>query len=162
MQERAKNPMQASIPISPSSTHTPQTHHQWFRFAVHVPNPLLAMCTHSLPNATADHQPNPKSNHPRISHQPLPKVFGSSCKAEKHDLVGCRAFNAMVETFSQIFPDFPLSCSFLILIIFHGMVRNVALNGRPYPLSSVLPSRGGVLPWTTPGVALIKFHFFTY
>ena len=59
--------MQASIPIGPSSTHTHQTHRQWFRFAVHVPNPLLATCTHSLPNATADDQPNPKSNHPRIS-----------------------------------------------------------------------------------------------
>ena len=55
-----------------------------------------------------------------------------------------------------------MSCSFLIPIIFHEMVQNVALNVRPYSLSSVLPNRGGVLPWTILGVALIGFHFFSY
>ena len=73
-----------------------------------------------------------------------------------------KAFNVILATSSQIFPCLPLSCSFLILILFHGTVRSVALNGRPYPLSSALPSRGGVLPWTTLGVALIRYHFFTY
>ena len=52
-----------------------------------------------------------------------------------------RAFNAMIVAFSQIFSGIPLSCSFLILILFHGMVRCVALSGRSYPPSSVLPSR---------------------
>jgi len=42
------------------------------------------------------------------------------------------------------------------------MVWNVALDGKLYPLSSALPSKGGVLPQTTLGVALIGFHFFTY
>ena len=30
------------------------------------------------------------------------------------------------------------------------MVRSVTLNGRPSPLSSALPGRGGVLHWTGP------------
>ena len=71
-------------------------------------------------------------------------------KAEKHGSVSCRAFNAIVATFSQIFPCLPLSCSFFILIIFRGMVRSVALNCSPFPMSSALPGQGGVLPWTGP------------
>ena len=67
-------------------------------------------------------------------------------KAKKYGLISCRAFKVTIAAFSQIFSCLPLSCSFLILILFHGMVRSVALNGRPFPLFSTLPSRGGVLP----------------
>ena len=93
---------------------------------------------------------------------PSLKSLGVVVKAKKHGSVSCRTFNVIVAAFSQIFPCLPLFCSFLILIIFHGMVRNVALNGRPCPLSSALPSRGGVIPRTTPELVLTGFHFFTY
>ena len=53
-----------------------------------------------------------------------------------------------------------MSYSFLILILFHGMVRCVALNGRSYPPSSALPNREGVLPRIIPGVILVGFSFF--
>ena len=62
----------------------------------------------------------------------------------------------------RYFQAWPLSCSFLILILFHGMVWCVALNGKPYPPSLVLLVREQVLPWTTPEVILIGFHFFAY
>ena len=93
---------------------------------------------------------------------PSLKSLGVVVKAKKHGSVSCRTFNVIVAAFSQIFPCLPLFCSFLILIIFHGMDWSVALNSGPYPLSSALPSQGGVLPRTTPRVALIGFHFFTY
>ena len=92
---------------------------------------------------------------------PSLRSFEVVVKAEKHGSVSCRAFNAIVAASSQIFQCLPLSYSFLILIIFHGMVRSVTLNDRPYPLSSVLTSRRGVLPQATFGVALIGFYFFT-
>ena len=75
-----------------------------------------------------------------------PKSLGVIVKVKKHGSVSCRALNAIVAPFSQIFPCLPLSFSFLILIIFHGMIWSVTLNGRPSPLSSALVGRGGVLP----------------
>ena len=81
---------------------------------------------------------------------PSLKFLGVVVKAKKYSSVSCRAFNVIVVAFSQIFPCLPLSCSLLIPIIFHGMVRSVALNGRPFPLSSAWPGRGGVLPRTGP------------
>ena len=73
-----------------------------------------------------------------------------------------KAFNATVAAFSQIFPDPPLSSSFLSLILFHVMVQCVALNSKSFPPFSALPSQEGVLPWTTPRVILIGFHSFIY
>ena len=67
----------------------------------------------------------------------------------------------MVAAFSKIFPDLPLSCSFLILILFHGMVRCVALNGKSYPPSSALPSQEGVLPRTTDFGWISFLHLLT-
>ena len=49
----------------------------------------------------------------------------------------------------KIFLGFSLSCSFLILIIIHGMIQNVTLYGKPHPLTSALLSRGGILSRTT-------------
>ena len=54
-----------------------------------------------------------------------------------------------------------MSCSFLTLVLFHGMVRSIILNGRPYLFSSALPSRGGVLSRTAPRMIPIGFHSFT-
>ena len=46
--------------------------------------------------------------------------------------------------FNYNLPCLPLSCSFLILVLFHGMVRSVTLIGETYPLSSALLSRGSI------------------
>ena len=81
---------------------------------------------------------------------PSLKSLGVVVNAEKQGSVNCIALNAIVTAFSQIFPCLPLSFSFLILILFHGMVRSVTLNGRPPPLSLALLSQGGVLPWAEP------------
>ena len=62
----------------------------------------------------------------------------------------------------RYFQVWPLFCSFLILILFHGMICCVALNGKPYPPSLALLVREWVLPRNQPGVILIGFHFFAY
>ena len=83
------------------------------------------------------------------------KSLGSSCKAKNHcSGSSCRAFNVVAAAFHQIFHSFPLSSSFLILILIRGMVQNVALDGRPHLLTSALLSRGSIPPRT----ALLDDH----
>ena len=52
--------------------------------------------------------------------------------------------------FPQIFSFFPLSFSVLILFLFHRMIRSATLSGRPFPLSSTMSGRRGVLLWVGP------------
>ena len=49
----------------------------------------------------------------------------------------------------EIFHGFPLSYSFIIFILIHGMIQNITLKGRPHPLTSALLNRGGIPPRTT-------------
>ena len=81
---------------------------------------------------------------------PFPKSLGVVVKVEKQGSVSYRAFNVIVAAFPQIFSGLPLSFSFLILILFHGMTRSITLNDRLSLLSLALPGRGGVLLWAGP------------
>ena len=84
----------------------------------------------------------------------FPKSLGVVVKAEKHGSVRYRALNAIVAAFSQIFSSFPLSFYVLVLILFHGMTRNVDLSNRLFLLSSTTPGQGGVLPMAEEGFFL--------
>ena len=75
-------------------------------------------------------------------------------KAKKHGSVRYRVLNAIMAIFPLMFPFFSLSFPILVLIIFHGMTRSVTLSGRPFPLSSAIPDRGGVLPMAEEGFFL--------
>ena len=93
---------------------------------------------------------------------PSPKSSGVVVRLKSMVQLGYKAFNMLVAAFSQIFPSLPLSYSFLILILFHGMVWYVALNGGSYPPFLALPSREGVLPRTTPRTIPIGYHSSAY
>ena len=64
---------------------------------------------------------------------PSPKSLGVIVKAEKQGSVSCRTLNAIVAAFSQIFPCLSLFFSFLILILFCGVVRCVTLKQQIVP-----------------------------
>ena len=53
---------------------------------------------------------------------PSPKSLRVVLKAGKQGSVSCKTLNALAAAFSQIFPYLSLSFSFLILILFHGVV----------------------------------------
>ena len=80
---------------------------------------------------------------------PSPKSFGVVVKAGKQGLVSCRILNALAADFSQIFSCLSLSFSFLILILFHGVVRCVTFRWLtiPFLLGLACPRRSSSLGW---------------
>ena len=88
------------------------------------------------------------------------KSLSSSCKAENYcsditsSLMGLESQLQSVQCGGSNFPlnilqPFSLSCSFFILILISGMVRNVTLDGKPHLLTLALFSRGRIPPRTT-------------
>ena len=73
-------------------------------------------------------------------------------KAEKHGYVRYKALNAIMAVFplniyilSVVLFNFN-SFSVLVPFLFHGVTWSATLSDRPFPLSSAIPDRGGILP----------------
>ena len=80
---------------------------------------------------------------------PSPKSLGVVVKAGKQGSVSCRTLNVLATVFSQIFSCLSLSFSFLILILFRGVVRCVTFRWLtvPFLLGLAYPRRSSSLGW---------------
>ena len=80
---------------------------------------------------------------------PSPKSLGVVVKARKQGSVSCRTLNALTAAFSQIFSCLSLSFSFLILILFRGVVRCITFRWLtvPFLLRLACPRRSSSLGW---------------